>query len=83
MNDGVKQKRRRGYTRVSSKHQVTLPVDVLSRAGVGPGDRLRVEAETPGRIVLVRDVDPLAVHAGALTGVYRRGELDELRDEWD
>jgi hypothetical protein len=31
----------------------------------------------------VREDDPVARHAGTLTGVYRRGELDELRDEWD
>ncbi len=33
--------------------------------------------------MLVRDEDPLATFAGALTGVYAPGEVDELRDEWD
>lgn len=78
----VKRKRRRGFTRVSAKHQVTLPVDALGRAGVKVGDSLAVHAEGPGRIVLTRQRDPLAEHAGELTGVYQPGEVDALRDEW-
>jgi bifunctional DNA-binding transcriptional regulator/antitoxin component of YhaV-PrlF toxin-antitoxin module len=77
----VKQ-RRRGYTRVSAKHQVTLPVDALRRAGIGTGDRLRAEVRGPGELVLVRDDDPIERFAGGLTGAYDRNELDELRDEW-
>jgi bifunctional DNA-binding transcriptional regulator/antitoxin component of YhaV-PrlF toxin-antitoxin module len=74
--------RRRGYTRVSAKHQVTLPVDALQGAGIRTGDTLRAEVRGPGEVLLVRDVDPLDRFAGALTGVYQPGELDELRDEW-
>lgn len=54
----------------------------MARAGLRTGDRLRAEARGPGRVVLVREEDPVARHAGSLTGVYRPGELDELRDEW-
>jgi hypothetical protein len=32
--------------------------------------------------LLVRDEDPVEAFAGALTGVYAPGEIDELRDEW-
>lgn len=78
----VKQ-RRRGYTRVSAKHQVTLPVDTLQRAGIRTGDTLRAEVRGPGEVLLVRDTDPVTQYAGALTGVYAPGELDELRREWD
>jgi hypothetical protein len=63
--------RRRGYTRVSAKHQVTIPVATL-----------RAEVRGPGEVVLIRDEDPLDRFAGALTGVYEPGELDRLRDEW-
>jgi bifunctional DNA-binding transcriptional regulator/antitoxin component of YhaV-PrlF toxin-antitoxin module len=55
----------------------------MTDAGLRRGDRLRVEARGRGRVLLVRVEDPVQRHAGALTGVYRRGELDELRDEWD
>jgi bifunctional DNA-binding transcriptional regulator/antitoxin component of YhaV-PrlF toxin-antitoxin module len=82
MAAGVK-KRRRGYTRVSAKHQVTLPVEALRRAGIRTGDTLRAEVRGPGEVLLVRESDPVAQYAGALTGVYTPGELDELRREWD
>lgn len=76
-------KRRRGHTRVSAKHQVTLPVETLLGAGIRTGDTLRAEVRGPGEVLLVRDVDPVSRYAGALTGVYDTGELDVLRDEWD
>jgi bifunctional DNA-binding transcriptional regulator/antitoxin component of YhaV-PrlF toxin-antitoxin module len=75
-------KRRRGHTRVSAKHQVTLPVDALERAGIRTGDLLRAEVRGPGEVLLVREADPIERFAGTLTGVYHRSELDELRDEW-
>jgi bifunctional DNA-binding transcriptional regulator/antitoxin component of YhaV-PrlF toxin-antitoxin module len=31
--------------RISGKHQVTLPVESLERAGLKPGDEVRIEAE--------------------------------------
>jgi AbrB family looped-hinge helix DNA binding protein len=78
----VKRQRKRGYTRLSAKHQVTIPVDVLERAGLAEGDEVRVRALRAGQIVLEREDDVVARYAGALTGVYQPGELEELRDEW-
>lgn len=77
-----KVKRLRLATKISSKHQVTIPAGAMARAGLRTGDRLRAEARGPGRVLLVREEDPLHRHAGSLTGVYRPGELEELRDEW-
>lgn len=74
--------RRRGYTRVSAKHQVTLPIAALELAGIRTGDTLRAEVRGPGEVVLIRDADPVDRFAGVLTGVYALGEVDELRDEW-
>lgn len=74
--------RRRGYTRVSAKHQVTIPVATLRDAGIRTGDTLRAEVRGPGEVVLIRDEDPLDRFAGALTGVYEPGEVDGLRGEW-
>ena len=78
----VKTKRRRGYTRVSGKHQVTIPQDALEEAGIRAGDRLRAEVRGPGEVALIRDDDPVARFAGALTDVYPAGELDKLRRDW-
>jgi bifunctional DNA-binding transcriptional regulator/antitoxin component of YhaV-PrlF toxin-antitoxin module len=78
----VKTKRRRGYTRVSGKHQVTIPQDALEEAGIRTGDRLRAEVRGPGEVALIRDDDTVARFAGALTDLYVAGELDELRREW-
>ncbi len=69
--------------KISAKHQITIPIAAVTAAGLRTGDRLRAEAKGRGRVLLVRDDDPVARHAGALTGVYRHGELDELRNEWD
>ena len=82
MSPTVKRGRRRGYTRVSAKHQVTIPLEALTKAGLQVGDRLKVEARGRGEIVFVRERDPVERFAGALTGVYPRGYLDELRGEW-
>lgn len=76
-------KRRRGVTRVSRKHQITVPVDALRAAGLEVGDRLKVSVAEGGRIVLEREVDPVRFYAGALTGKLDRQMLEGLRGEWD
>ncbi len=70
-------------SRVSSKHQVTIPADALRAAGLEVGERLVAHADGPGRVVFEREHDALAEFAGALTGAYEPDELDNLRDEWD
>ena len=75
-------KRRRGFTRISAKHQATIPVQALKEAGLKPGDEVRVVAAGRGRLVLERDLNVVERHAGKLRGVYEPGELNRLRDEW-
>jgi bifunctional DNA-binding transcriptional regulator/antitoxin component of YhaV-PrlF toxin-antitoxin module len=82
MASRVRPSRRRGRTRISAKNQVTLPVEALNGAGLKVGDRLRADVSGPGQITLVREEDPLERFAGALTGIYPDGYLDDLRREW-
>ena len=89
MAERTKPKRRRGYTRLSSKRQVTIPLTVLAATGVNPGDVLKVETDDDGRIILSpaetlaeRRRAAIDATAGSLTGVWEPGDLDRLRDEW-
>jgi bifunctional DNA-binding transcriptional regulator/antitoxin component of YhaV-PrlF toxin-antitoxin module len=78
-----KVKRKPGQTRISSKHQVTLPVRALQRAGLHHGDMIMVEVDGPGKLRLSRAVDPIEQFAGIFTGAFEDGYLDTLRHEWD
>lgn len=83
MEPKVKVKRKRGFTRLSSKNQATIPVDVVAESGLQPGDELEVRALGTGRVLLVRAGDRLDEFVGDLTGVYGEGYLEDLRSEWD
>jgi bifunctional DNA-binding transcriptional regulator/antitoxin component of YhaV-PrlF toxin-antitoxin module len=84
MGEEVKGKRRPGITRLSRKHQATIPVAVLAEAGIHAGEPLRVEALGPGRIILTRAEDSMEDLLGALDrDVYPEGYLQELRAEWE
>jgi bifunctional DNA-binding transcriptional regulator/antitoxin component of YhaV-PrlF toxin-antitoxin module len=83
MDEVKRRRRRKGFTRVSSKNQVTLPIDVLVTAGVRPGDSLMVEAKANGEILLRREEDPLDRYVGSMTGLFPPDHLRDLRDEWE
>lgn len=88
MAKGVKPVRRRGFTRLSSKRQVTLPIAVVEELNLKPGDEFSVGTEA-GRVVLAREEGvatrrrrALSEFAGSMPGVWKPGELERLRDEW-
>lgn len=76
-------KRRRGTTRITSKHQVTIPLDAMRAAGLEAGERLVAHSDGPGRVILEREHDVIAEFAGALNGLYPDNALELLRAEWD
>jgi len=83
MGKPAKQRRRQGFTRLSRKNQVTVPVAVVRAAGLQVGDELRAEAVGPGEVRLVREEDPLQAFAGSVSGLHSTGYLKALRAEWD
>lgn len=82
MPEEVKKARIRGRTRISSKHQVTIPVDAMRAAGLDTGDRLAVHSIGPGRVVLERTPNAVEEYAGAFTDRLDREAIEALRDEW-
>lgn len=69
--------------RVSSKNQVTLPVDAMRAAGLRAGDEVTVRPIGDGEVVVAARGSRVRRHAGIASGIYRDGELAQLRDEWE
>jgi bifunctional DNA-binding transcriptional regulator/antitoxin component of YhaV-PrlF toxin-antitoxin module len=69
--------------RISSKNQVTIPVDTLEGAGLRAGDDVTILVEGPDRIVVRRAAKPVDA-LGVFDGLYEAGYLDDLRaGDWD
>ncbi len=67
--------------RISSKHQVTLPVAELERAGLKQGDEVAIEATGKDRIVVRRVNREVDSALGIFDGLYGPGYLKRLRAE--
>lgn len=81
---GAKARRGGGRSRVSSKHQITIPIGAFSEAGLREGDVVQVRAEGRGRVVIARMDDLVDEYAGALsTGGTLGRAVRGLRREWD
>ncbi len=65
--------------RISSKHQVTLPVETLENAGLKAGDEVVIEADGPDRIVVQRVAPSPAQAFGVFDGLYEPDYLERLR----
>ena len=70
-------------SKLSSKHQITIPVSVLREAGLAAGDEVVIRAHGHGRIEIERADDLIRRYAGSLpAGTYPDGYLDDVRGEW-
>ena len=65
--------------KISSKHQVTLPVESLARAGLRPGDEVTIEAEGNDTIIVRRADRNLDGALGVFDGLFEPGYLERLR----
>jgi bifunctional DNA-binding transcriptional regulator/antitoxin component of YhaV-PrlF toxin-antitoxin module len=72
---------KKSCTVVSTRHRITIPVEVMRMARLSTGDRLDVEGADDGSIVLRRATSPFEEFAGALSDVYPRDHLEELRGQ--
>lgn len=67
--------------RISSKNQVTLPVEELRKAGLEATDEVEVLADTDGRIVIQRTRPGIEGAIGVFDGLYEPGYLENLRKD--
>jgi len=73
-----------GKSRISSKHQITIPKAAFDGAGFNEGDVVSVRAEGTGRVSIARVQDLIDEHAGAIASGGELGRtVRGLRDEWD
>ncbi len=75
---------RTSRSRISSKNQVTIPVEVLRAKGMSQGDEVEFVVNSAGFI----EVHPLAVKgplafAGAFTHLFEDFDLDQERTSWN
>ena len=65
--------------RISSKNQVTLPVECLATAGLKSGDEVTITAEGTDTIVVRRASRGVDAALGIFDGLFEAGYLDRLR----
>lgn len=76
-------RRTSGRSRVSGKHQITIPIGAFSEAGLREGDVVQVRAQGPGRVLIARMDDLVDEYAGCLsTGGELGRAVRGLRQEW-
>jgi len=73
----------KAMSKVSSKNQVTIPVEAMRAAGLRPGDEIDVRPAGEGEIVIATRGSRIRRHAGIAKGIYKDNELGKLRDEWE
>jgi bifunctional DNA-binding transcriptional regulator/antitoxin component of YhaV-PrlF toxin-antitoxin module len=80
----VQRRGRTSTSRISSKNQLTVPVDILRKAGLSEGDGVRFMYLEDGSISVIKaaNSNEIMQFAGALTGLYEGFDLNEERNSW-
>lgn len=81
----AKQNRReRGTSTISSKNQITIPAEVMSRAPFKPGDRVEIKITPDGGVVIeaagLTPTERIERAAGVFSGLYPPNYLEDLRN---
>jgi AbrB family looped-hinge helix DNA binding protein len=79
---GVQRRGRTSTSRISSQHQVTVPVDILRAIGLEAGDKVKFEVKD-GEIAIIPEkiVDhPLGLLIGSGAGIYDDFDLAKERE---
>ena len=79
---------RSSTSRISSKNQITIPVEILRAVDIEIGDVVRFTEDGKGRIVLEKIDEPewksaLRELIGSDPGLGRRSNYKKEREEWD
>jgi len=70
-------------TRLSAKNQITLPVEIIRKAGFKVGDTINCTVNKEGRIELSPAENPIMRLVGIATGIYDDFDLQAERDSWE
>ena len=66
-------------TRLSAKNQITLPVEIIRKAGFRVGDTINCTVTAEGRIELSPAENPIMSLVGAGRGIFDDFDLDKER----
>jgi bifunctional DNA-binding transcriptional regulator/antitoxin component of YhaV-PrlF toxin-antitoxin module len=75
-----------GRTRVTRSSQVTIPIDALREAGIGPDEVVSIYPDGEGRIVVERMQSLIERYARKLSGTWPggvEGFLAERKRAWE
>ena len=71
-------------TRLSAKNQITLPVDIIRKAGFKVGDTINCRVNEDGKIELFAPENRIMSLFGAGNGIYDNYDFAaERADAWD
>lgn len=76
---------RTSTSRLSSKNQLTVPVDILRRVGLAAGDEVEFAVNDAGfiQIQVMADAHPVLNLVGAFPGVFDEFDQERERAAWD
>jgi bifunctional DNA-binding transcriptional regulator/antitoxin component of YhaV-PrlF toxin-antitoxin module len=76
---------RTSTSRLSSKNQLTVPVDILRRVGLEAGDEVEFVVNDAGfiQIQVMADAHPVLNLVGAFPGIFDEFDQEKERAAWD